>query len=187
MAVRRRPSDFGGRGPVMFQTATTCCTCCCLHWIGAGIGGTWGIIAAWRAEKKREPAVHPMAKRYLLHALWISIVAFVVSLALLIGLAQHVSGADAPTRRAMERIAEPLLIALAFAPSVAFLLVGAAVMLAAVLARIRARKMPDPVERKQVAAGMRLAWRIAWTSFVGATFASGAGYLAMYVIALFMD
>lgn len=172
---------------MMFQTATTCCTCCCLHWIGAGIGGTWGIIAAWRAEKKREPAVHPMAKRYLLHALWISIVAFVVSLALLIGLAQHVSGADALTRRAVERIAEPPLIALAFAPSVVFLLVGAAVMLAAVLARIKARKMPDRVERKQVAAAMRLAWRIAWMSFVGATFASGAGYLAMYVMFLLFD
>jgi hypothetical protein len=35
--------------------------------------------------------------------------------------------------------------------------------------------------------GVRLAWRITWMSFVLATFASGFGYLVMYIIALFTE
>jgi hypothetical protein len=84
-------------------------------------------------------------------------------------------------------LAEVALITLAFLPSLALLPVGAAAMLGAVLAKLEAARTEDPVERARMRAGVRMAWRMTWKSFVWATFLSGFGYLVMYVIALFMD
>ena len=185
--IRRRPSDFGGREPIMLQGATcaTCC-CCCLHWIGAGIGGTWGIVAAWRDERKRDPPIHPTAKRYVGCATCAGIVG-TAGLLILLGVAADSLSAGDPAGRWVHDLAEMVFAPLVFVPSLALLPVGAVAMLAAVLVKLKAATISDPVERARMRAGVRLAWRITWRSFVWATFLSGFGYLVMYVIALFTD
>jgi hypothetical protein len=187
VTIRRRPSDFGGREPIMLQGATcaTCC-CCCLHWIGAGIGGTWGIAAAWRGERKRDPPIHPTAKRCVGWATLGGVVGTAGLLILLGVVADSITYQD-PGGAWIHGLAEVVFTPLAFLPSLALLPVGAAAMCAALLVKLRAATISDTVERARMRAGMRLAWRITWKSFVWATFASGFGYLVMYVIALFMD
>jgi hypothetical protein len=186
VTIRRRRSDFGGREPIMLQggTCATCC-CCCLHWVGAGIGGTWGLVAAWRAERKRDPPIHPTAKRWVGCATWLGIVgtaAVLISLGVAEASASHLS-----TLRWIFVASEATFITLALVPSLALLPVGVVAMLAALVVRLRAATVPDPVERARMRAGLRLAWRIAWMSFILATFWSGLGYLVMYFIALFVD
>jgi len=184
VTIRRRPSDFAGRGPVLLQsgTTTTCCCCCCLHWIGAVAGGTAGAMVAWRADKKKpDSPVHPVARKYVLRFTW----AGVFGTAILIALA--IVAVDAGQPSGISDLLESILLVLAIVPSLAFLPVGAAAMGGAALAKLEARHIPDPAERRRMAAGMGLAWRIAWKSFLLATFLSGIGCLVMYVIALFLD
>ena len=76
---------------------------------------------------------------------------------------------------------------LAFFPSLAILPVGVVAMLAALLVILKAATIDDRDERARMRAGLRLAWRITWMSFLWATFASGLGYLVMLIIALFMN
>jgi hypothetical protein len=172
---------------MMLQGATcaTCC-CCCLHWIGAGIGGTWGIVAAWRGEKKCDPPIHPTAKRWVGCATLLGVVCTAGLFVLLGVAADSFMGGERDAsliRVAAEWVSPPLV----FLPSLALLPVGAAAMLAAVFVRVKAATLSDPVERARMRGGVRLAWRITWMSFVLATFASGFGYLVMYIIALFTE
>jgi hypothetical protein len=76
-----------------------------------------------------------------------------------------------------------VFIVLAFIPSLALLAAGVPAMVGGLRARRTAAHIADPVERQQMAAGMRLAWRIAWMSLLWSTYFSGVGYLVMYVIA----
>lgn len=181
VTIRRRPGDFSGRGPVILQGATTCCCCCCLHWIGAAIGGTAGIVGPWIADKKDpESGVHPLARKCILGAVGLGIAgtaAFITAGSLILG------GAG-PWYWELLRM--PVL-AVIFVPSLPMLPVGAAALLGAAAARRKAATIADPHQRARMAAGMGLAWRIAWRSFLGATFASGIGYLVMYLIALLLD
>ena len=188
VTVRRRRSDFGGREPIMLQGATcaTTCCCCCLHWIGAGIGGTWGIVAAWRGEKKRDPPIHPTAKRCIGWAILLGLVG-TAGVLIALGVAADSLDANDPSFGWVHPTANVIFWPLAFVPSLALLPLGAVVMLAALLVMRKAATMSDPVERARMRAGLRLAWRIAWTSFVWATFLSGFGYLVMYVIGFFWD
>ena len=80
-----------------------------------------------------------------------------------------------------------LLIALALVPSVAFLPVGVAAMLGGAMAIRAGKRMADPEQRRRMAAGLRLGWRIAWMSFLISTFLSGVCYLIMLVIAVLVD
>jgi hypothetical protein len=173
VAIRRRPSDFSGRGPVLLQMGTTtCCCCCCLHWVAAAAGGTAGAVVAWRADKKKpDSPVHPVAREY--------------GTAILITLA--VVAVDVGQTSSTSEVLQSMLLVLAFVPSLAFLPVGAAAMAGAALARLEARQMPDPAERRRMAAGMGLAWRIAWKSFLLSSFFSGFGYLIMYIYALMVS
>ena len=166
-------------------TCATCC-CCCLHWIGAGIGGTWGIVVAWRGETKRDPTIHPIAKRHVGCATLAGVVG-TAGLLISLGVAADSLTAGDPLFRWIDPVSTVVLGTLIFVPSLALLPVGAAAMLAAVLVKLKAARIEDPVERARMRAGVRLAWRIAWKSLVWATFLSGFGYLVMYVIALFMD
>jgi len=183
VTIRRRPGDFSGRDTVLLQGATCCCCCCCLHWIGAAIGGTAGIVGPWIADKKdTESGVHPVARKYIMNAVGLGIAgtaAFITVAALILG---NVGGGP----WYLELLRMPVL-AVIFLPSLAMLPVGAAALLGAAVARRKAAAIADPDQRARIAAGTGLAWRIAWRSFLGATFASGIGYLAMYVIALFLD
>ena len=183
VTIRRRPSDFLGRGPVLFQMGTTtCCCCCCLHWVGAAAGGTAGAVVAWRADKKKPvPPVHPAARKYVLAFTW----AGVVGTGILIILA--IVAVDGGQPSGISDLLESILLVLAIVPSLAFLPVGAAAMFGALLAKGRASRMPDPAERRRMAIGMALAWRIAWKSFLLSSFFSGFGYLIMYVYALIVS
>jgi len=109
----------------------------------------------------------------------------VVGTAILIGLA--VLAVDSGETFWFSDLLESILIVLAIVPSLAFLPVGVAAMLGAALARLKARRVPDPAERRRMAAGMGLAWRIAWKSFLLSSFLSGFGYLIMYVYALIVS
>ncbi len=150
----------------MMQVGSGSCCCCCLHWIGAAAGAAVGIVGPLRADKrKRTPPVHPIARKYVVRATWISIVVVAV--------------VTIPTGAGF---------ALVFLPSLALLPVGAGAMLGAALARkTEAWRIAAPEERQRIGAGMGLAWRIAWKSFVWATFASGIGYLLMFLIGLAFD
>ena len=142
-----------------------------------------GIVGPWVADKKQSGSgVHPLARKYVMNAVGLGIAGTAVFIAL--G-AVILSGAGGGPWY-LELLRMPVL-AVIFLPSLAMLPVGAAAMLGASLAKRRAAAMADPAERARMAAGMGLAWRIAWKSFLLATFLSGIGCLVMYVIALFLD
>jgi hypothetical protein len=256
LAIRRRPSDFFGRGHVIVAQATTCsCCCCCLHWIGAAVGGTAGIVGACTADQeepgrpvrpvtrayvlwatwiavlgavafltviwfawdeelfwlavtaailftvavgvapgmiilaragKKKPVspVHPVARAYVLHATWLG----VVCTAAWITLAAIVTLNPSSPESRVTSVMGLFVGALVLVPSLALLPVGAAAMVGALLAKkIEGARTSDPEERQRISAGMGLAWRIAWKSFLLSTFLSGVGYLVMYVIVLLYD
>jgi len=142
-----------------------------------------GIIGPLRADKKgRTVPVHPVARKYIVRATWIGIA--VTGVLIVVGACCLDDHPGEPWFFSVIRVA---MIALILVPSLAFLPVGAAAMIGALGARAKATQIPDPEERKQMGAGMRLAWRITWKSLAWSTFASGFGYLVMYLIALFLD
>ena len=151
----------------------------------AAVGGTAGAVVAYQA-RNQAPArpVHPVARRYVLASTWMAVVAtagLIVAGAIWVSVTPSQGGA-------IRAATEAILWGLTFLPSLALLPVGLAALIGAALARrIERPRRSDPADREGISAGLGLAWRIAWTSFVWATFLSGAGYLAMYVIALFMD
>jgi len=180
VTVRRRPNDFGPTGPVLMQTGTcACCCCCCLHWIGAGIGGPAAIIVACRAERKKDPPIHPTAKKYVLSATGLGVLGTAVFCT-----AVGIWGETVAPHGVLQEAIEAMLMTLAFVPSLAFLPVGAAAMLGGAMARRAGKRMEDPEQRQSMSAGLRLGWRIAWMSFLISTFLSGIGYLIMMFISI---
>jgi hypothetical protein len=151
----------------------------------AAVGGAAGIVVAYHGRNKQPGrAVHPVARKYVLASTWVAVLG---TAALITAAAIWVSGGSA-AGSVFRDATEGLLWVLAFVPSLAMLPVGAAALIGAALARwIERARRSDLARRKSVGAGLGLAWRIAWMSFVWSTFLSGAGYLAMYVIALFID
>lgn len=159
---------------------TTCCCCCCAHWVGAGIGGTWGIVSAFRDEKDKDPPpVDPVAKRYIKVAAAIAagVTAALVVLSLLIALS--VRGAD-------DLFGMPLII-LAVVPSAVFIPIGIGAMIGAFVAKHRLANSNDKATEQPTVGGMRLAWRITWKSFLLATFWAGIGYLLVLLFFVIAD
>jgi len=161
----------------LMQTGTCTCCCCCLHWIGAGIGGPAAIIVACRAERKKDPPVHPIARKYVLWATGLGVLGTAVFCT-----AAGIWSETVAPRGVLREAIEAMLIILAFVPSAAFLPVGAAAMLGGAMARRAGKRMDDPEQRGRMSAGLRLGWRIAWMSFLISTFLSGVGYLIMLVL-----
>ena len=151
----------------------------------AAVGGAAGMVVAYHGRDKQPGrAVHRIARKYILASTWVAVLG---TAALITAAAIWVSGGSG-TGSGGRDATEGLLWGLAFVPSLALLPVGAAALIGAGLARwIEKARRSDPAERRSISAALGLAWRIAWMSFVWSTFLSGAGYLAMYVIALFIE
>jgi len=159
---------------------TTCCCCCCAHWVGAGIGGTWGIVTAFRDEKEKDPPpVDPRAKTYVMAGATIAAGATVVLVVLSLLLALTVQGAD-------DIFGIPLLW-LAFIPSAFFIPIGIGAMIGAFIAKIRFANGGKEATQEPAVGGMRLAWRITWKSFLLATFWAGIGYLLILLFFVLAD
>lgn len=191
----RRAAWIGSSGAIAFLAVVWFIRLCDLElpwlmWTAAvlftlTIGGAAGIISVWEIGERR-PAVpvHPVARRYVLRATWLG----VFCTAALITLAAVVADNTFPRKSFLTEVVGLILGTLGYVPSLALVPVGAAAMVgAAVAKRIEGPRTSDPNERQRIAAGMGLAWRIAWVSFLLSGFFSGFGYLAMYVIVLFMD
>jgi len=194
-AYWRRAARTGSSGAIAFLALVWFIWFCDLElpwfaWTGAvlftvTIGGAAGTISGWRTGEKRPASpIHPVARAYVLRATLLGAFATAV----LITLAAAVVAQTSPPESFLAEGVALILVALIFVPSLAFLPVGAAAMVGAALAkRIEGGRTSDPIERQRIAAGMGLAWRIAWVSFLLSGFLSGFGYLTMYVMALFMD
>lgn len=170
VTIRRRLSDFGPSGGMLVQWGCTTCCCCCLHWIGAAIGGPVGLVAAWRSTKNRDPEARPEARRYIFASMWIGIIGTLFCALVMACFFAH-----------LRELVIALLWVLAFLPSLVFLPVGLSVLVGAWIAnrQIRARHEGEP---PQQTGAFRLAWRIAWMSFLFSTLLSGAGYMIMLLI-----
>jgi len=159
---------------------TTCCCCCCAHWVGAGIGGAWGIVSAFRDEKNKDPPpIDPVAKRYIKVAAAIAagVTAALVVLSLLIALTAR--GAD-------DLFGIPLII-LAFVPSAFFIPIGIGAMIGAFVAKRRLANSGHEAVKQPTVGGMRLAWRITWKSFLLSSFWAGIGYLLILLFFVLAD
>jgi hypothetical protein len=120
MTLERRRSDFELDAPVTPFTGSCCSCCCCLHWIGAVAGGVVGMRLGWRiGVQKAGHAPHPLVRRTLL-----------------LGLLAGALGAVALTA-ACAAVYSDGLIALALAPSLVFIPVGAGMVLASRALRAR--------------------------------------------------
>lgn len=178
--IRRRPSDFCGRGEVLMHMGTTCCCCCCVHWIGAGIGGTWGIVTAFRDEKEKDPPpVDPKAKRYVMVGASMAAGMTIALIVLSIVLALTLQGAH-------DVLGIPLGI-VAFVPSAVFIPIGIGAMIGAYVARLRFGSHGSEATKQPTVGGMRLAWRITWKSVLLATFWAGIGYLLILMYFVLAD
>ena len=170
VTIRRCLSDFGPSGGLFLQPGCTTCCCCCLHWIGAAIGGSAGLVAAWRSTKRGDLAVHAKARRHVFWWMWLGFVPTSLGILGLTWLAMFSSD-----------FAAIPLGALVFVPSLAFLPVGLCAFVGAWIAdrKINARHQGEPPSQT---GAFRLAWRIAWMSFLFSTLLSGVGYLVMLLI-----
>jgi hypothetical protein len=170
VTIQRRLSDFGPSGGLLVGAGAATCCCCCLHWIGAAIGGPAGLVAAWQVTTRRDPDVRFEARQSVFSWMWIGI--FGTPICLLV-FASLFMGPN-------EFGAVPLWV-LAFFPSLAFLPVGLSVLVGAWIAnwQIRARHRGAPLQRT---GAYRLAWRVAWMSFVFSTLLTGVGYLIMLLM-----
>lgn len=178
--IWRRPSDFCGRGELRMYMGTTCCCCCCAHWVGAGIGGTWGIVTAFRDEKEKDPPpIALRAKRYVTAGAAIAAGATVVLVVLCLLLATTLQGGDGI-------LGIPLVI-LAFVPSAFFIPIGIGAMIGAFVAKMRCGNDDKEAMQQPTVGGMRLAWRITWKSFLLATFWAGIGYLLILLFFVLAD
>lgn len=178
--MRRRPSDFCGRGELLMYMGTTCCCCCCVHWVGAGIGGTWGIVTAFRDEKEKDPPpVDPTAKRYVKVGASIATGVTVTLVVMSILLALTLQGAE-------ELVGIPLVV-LAFVPSAVFVPIGIGAMVGALVAKLRFGSGDDEATEQPTVGAMRLAWRITWKSFLLSTFWAGIGYLLILLYFVLAD
>lgn len=181
LTLRRRLNDFSSRprGMSLMQagTTTTCC-CCCLHWIGAATGAILGSVAATRSAKKEPLTIHPKVKSYVVRGTWLGFLAVVV---LVIGVVVYCD-----TTNPSGPVIESALYALIFVPSIASLLVGAGAIVGGWLAR-SVGTSPPAQDGETInygsGGGLRLAWRIAWQTFLYSTLFSGVGYFVMVVIA----
>ncbi|MBC8872571.1 MAG: hypothetical protein H8E44_24315 [Planctomycetes bacterium] len=178
--IRRRPSDFSGRGEVLMYMGTTCCCCCCAHWVGAGIGGTWGIVSAFRDEKEKDPPpIDARAKRYVKMGAAVAAGVTVALVVLSILIALSVRGAD-------DLFGIPLVI-LAFVPSAFFIPIGIGAMIGAFVAKRRLANSGNEAVKQPTVGGMRLAWRITWKSFLLSSFWAGIGYLLILLFFVIVD
>lgn len=98
----------------------TCCSCCCIHWIGSAIGGMVGLRKGWvGAKKRRDAPLHPGARRNV-------ILGAVIGAVVTAGLLVLVSLTSA---------AESALFAVALVPPVVFIPIGGGMIAGALLAR----------------------------------------------------
>lgn len=181
MVIRRQPNDFAGRGEVKLALATCTCCCCCAHWAGAGILGTWGIVSAVLDEKKkRAPATHPMAKKYVVvsASLTAAVTAvLIVAVTFLIDSVLFVEGVHPYA----QGVLDTSLGLLAFFPALAFIPISIGAIIGALLAKLRIAMIRDSEGEQRPVRAMRLAWRITWKSFLWSTFGTGIGYLMIHL------
>ena len=121
ITFERRRSDFERDARVTPFTGSCCC-CCCLHWIGALAGGVVGMRAGLIAGEKRLPAPLPIeGKSALLRGIVLGILA---SFAVFAGTVVVMGATNGDAG-----LSVAYLIALAFAPPVALIPVGATMVL----------------------------------------------------------
>lgn len=132
---------------------------------------------AMRRDKLHEPVVHQVAKRYIFNAM---IIGGLITIFLLTAGWFWVAQAG-PSSFLKDSIGN-VLVTLAFVPSLAFLLVGISALIAALFAKRSTAHRRDPVERKEMSAGVRLALRITGLSLVYSTAFGLIGYVgAIYI------
>jgi hypothetical protein len=130
-----------------------------------------------RRDKSHEPVVHQVAKRYIFNAV---VMGGLITIVLLTAGWFWVAQAG-PSSFLKDSISN-VLVTLAFVPSLAFLLVGISALIAALFAKRSAAHRRDPITREEMAAGVRLALRIAGLSLVYSTAFGLIGYVGTIYI-----
>lgn len=162
VTVRSRPSDFSSRG--VYTICAGCgCSCCCLHWIGAGVGALTGFRVACQptAADDAVPSAARLCISYGINAgVGISVLLFFIT-------------GSFVTDRLMVFALLPSLVLLPVAVST---LIGGAIGRALLVGN-------QTVTDEQRNSVMPYAWRLSWLPFAVATLLSGLGYLLMLGLA----
>jgi hypothetical protein len=167
ITLHRKPSDFQRRSDVILGLAATCCSCCCLHWVGAAIGAGMGFVKGWRqlpAQQTKDIA----SRKIILNALIGGIICAVMNLIALLFVAN-------------QHIVEMIGISLVFVPSLALLPACLFVFFGGYWAyRVRGELHFSSTLENPIDLASAMVWRGFWYSMAGGLI----GYLAMFALPL---